>query len=103
MVIDLLPCPFCGGNVKTEHDNWHQRTTIRCADCQVTFDMNGSTDSLIARWQRRDGPMASRSADWKEMAARAYNAMHFWGPESKIFQQAMRDIAEAYQKENSEL
>ena len=34
--IRLLPCPFCGGNVKEENPNWKDANAI-CETCHATW------------------------------------------------------------------
>jgi len=52
--VELLPCPFCGGNAELRNDDdefWY----ISCNECinQTTHFFNGK-DVVIARWNRRD-------------------------------------------------
>lgn len=52
MMSELLPCPFCGGDVSTPTMQWHGIPIPRCKDC-------GSEAPSIEAWNRRTPPPAT--------------------------------------------
>lgn len=63
-MIDLKPCPFCGGGAKVEiyEDAWDSYATVECQECGASakkwpyvfeFEEQGATDRAVESWNRR--------------------------------------------------
>lgn len=78
---DLMPCPFCGAEVKLHHISeagrsfmgpcWKTGFRVSCDKCNLDMSMADQGDAL-KKWNRR----ADIVQQWKE---RAYNAGHYDG------------------------
>lgn len=52
-VIELKPCPFCGGEAEVKHDKRIDMYYVTCPDCKVETDVNRNMEKPIATWNRR--------------------------------------------------
>lgn len=58
-MIDLKPCPFCGGNeVKVRHEKyWRPKlsSNVICKECFANTGWFDTDEEAINAWNRRDG------------------------------------------------
>lgn len=53
VVENLKPCPFCGGEAKTDYDFNNNRYYVFCRDCDArVYDYN-SEERVIKEWNKR--------------------------------------------------
>lgn len=53
-MINLKPCPFCGGEAEVEsHGNHRQSTIISCGDCGVTHESGDEGEMVGRSWNER--------------------------------------------------
>lgn len=50
-MIELKPCPFCGGDVDLVHENDY--VSISCGQCGIMTDFYPSADALSDVWNSR--------------------------------------------------
>ena len=73
--IELLPCPFCGGEATTEHDaTVEENHAYGCRRCGLWFDTFNSDDAITA-WNRRTDLSQAAVAAALETAKDALNKM----------------------------
>lgn len=48
-MIELKPCPFCGGRALIAYDHW-----IYCADCNAESTFYEDLNDAIEAWNRRE-------------------------------------------------
>jgi|688.fasta_scaffold814023_1 hypothetical protein len=59
--IELLPCPFCGGQAKSYCSPvWKHE--VRCEDCDIKF-VRMSSDDAAEAWNRREKPKPAYDID----------------------------------------
>lgn len=52
--IELLPCPFCGGEAEIERiGNSRQSSIINCTDCSCTLESNENPEATGTDWNTR--------------------------------------------------
>jgi Lar family restriction alleviation protein len=49
----ILPCPFCGAEVKPEPYGTYAKWRIHCFACGVHFDLANDLPASISKWNRR--------------------------------------------------
>lgn len=56
-MVELEPCPFCGGRVRFDKAySYFRDSVIYCDDCDIVFtldDCHASDDEICAAWNRR--------------------------------------------------
>lgn len=58
--VELLPCPFCGGeaNLTIGFDvPFHGESFIDCITCKIQTELHDSTEDAIAVWNKRAAPV----------------------------------------------
>lgn len=63
--VTLLPCPFCGGEARTSHDNW-----VGCTKCEAGLDLghyisDGEATEVRKLWNTRANPTPESLLDEK--------------------------------------
>ena len=83
--MELLPCPFCGGEATFDHDDngWNWVVCEKCGvstDCR-THTMEDCHPLLAEQWNRRASP-ASAPAGWKHSCnALCMDDVELWIPQ----------------------
>lgn len=55
-MVELKPCPFCGGEAKLEHNymtDYGDSYWVSCCSCNVSTDSDWAQESVIATWNKR--------------------------------------------------
>jgi Lar family restriction alleviation protein len=81
--IKLLPCPFCGGEVKIDMlDSENSRnvkiySAVHCPKCHEWFFKGLSKEKTIAAWNRRADAVPVVRGEWEEMR-NPYGGLEGW-------------------------
>lgn len=72
-MIELKPCPFCGGEATMQAPNMHRMTCITCKECWMSSGY-GTPEEVAAKWNRRAEP--APTVDTVEVV-RCRDCVHF--------------------------
>ena len=54
MIVELKPCPFCGGEAKViRYGNGRQSSIVGCTECHCTLESNESEWNTGHHWNTR--------------------------------------------------
>lgn len=62
-MMELKPCPFCGGEAALYTSENGEHGMVFCEDCEVETPMYKGVDNAISAWNRRITDGAERKAD----------------------------------------
>lgn len=51
--IELLPCPFCGGEAKLHHNLLTDKFKVWCSKCDCRTDVYSDKEEAIRKWNTR--------------------------------------------------